>query len=98
MPYGRASTSEAVSSNSIPRSARTSCLPHRVVAHDRLGRGYTYTLDVLSLQDDIELKQLIAHPVTLWINIRLRCANGISTFFRPLHDRSINLQGRYRYI
>ncbi|AIY42078.1 putative vgr-related protein [Collimonas arenae] len=42
-------------------------LPHRVVAHDRLGRGYTYTLDVLSLQSDIELKQLIAQPVTLWI-------------------------------
>jgi type VI secretion system secreted protein VgrG len=42
-------------------------LPHRVVGHDRLGRGYTYTLDVLSLQSDIELKQLIAKPVTLWI-------------------------------
>jgi type VI secretion system secreted protein VgrG len=42
-------------------------LPHRVVAHERLGRGYTYTLDVLSLQDNIELKQLIAQPVTLWI-------------------------------
>ncbi|MEO6917547.1 MAG: type VI secretion system Vgr family protein [Collimonas sp.] len=42
-------------------------LPHRVVAHDRLGRGYTYTLDVLSLQSDIELKELIAKPVTLWI-------------------------------
>ncbi|AMP12841.1 type VI secretion system Vgr family protein [Collimonas pratensis] len=42
-------------------------LPHRVVAHDRLGRGYTYTLDVLSLQSDIELKQLIAQPVTLWV-------------------------------
>jgi len=42
-------------------------LPHRIVGHDRLGRGYTYTLDVLSLQNDIELKQLIAQPVTLWI-------------------------------
>jgi len=42
-------------------------LPHRLVAKDKLGRGYTYTLDVLSLEKDIALKQLIAQPVTLWI-------------------------------
>ena len=42
-------------------------LPHRVVAHDRVGRGYEYTVDVLSLQGDIELKQLIAQLVTPWI-------------------------------
>jgi len=42
-------------------------LPHRLVAEDRVGRGYEYQLDVLSLKKDIELKQLIAQPVTLWI-------------------------------
>ncbi|MFB9287858.1 type VI secretion system Vgr family protein [Pseudoduganella plicata] len=42
-------------------------LPQRVVAHERLGRGYEYTVDCLSVRDDIELKKLIAQPVTLWI-------------------------------
>ncbi len=42
-------------------------LPQRVVGHDRLGRGYEYTVDLLSLSDNIELKVLVAQPVTLWI-------------------------------
>lgn len=42
-------------------------LPQRVLAHERLGRGYEYTIDCLSTRDDIELKQLIAQPVTLWV-------------------------------
>src|SRR5690242_4956195 len=42
-------------------------LPHRIVAQDRLGRGYQYKLDVLTLKKDIELKDLIAQPITLWI-------------------------------
>ena len=42
-------------------------LPQRVVARDRLGRSYEYTVDCLSLRDDIELKKLIAQPVTLWL-------------------------------
>jgi type VI secretion system secreted protein VgrG len=42
-------------------------LPQRVVAHERLGRSYDYTIDVLSVRDDIELKNLIAQPVTLWV-------------------------------
>jgi type VI secretion system secreted protein VgrG len=42
-------------------------LPQRVVAHERLGRSYTYAIDCLSVRDDIELKQLIAQPVTLWV-------------------------------
>ena len=42
-------------------------LPQRVVAHERLSRGYTYTIDLLSVRDDIDLKSLIAQPVTLWI-------------------------------
>lgn len=42
-------------------------LPQRVHAHEQLGRGYEYTIDCLSERDGIELKKLIAQPVTLWI-------------------------------
>ena len=42
-------------------------LPQRVLAHDRLSRGYEYWLDCLSVVHDIELKKLIAQPVTLWV-------------------------------
>jgi type VI secretion system secreted protein VgrG len=42
-------------------------LPQRVVAYDRLGRDYSYTVDCLAVRDDIELKALIAQPVTLWV-------------------------------
>lgn len=42
-------------------------LPQRVIANERLGSGYTYTVDCLAVRDDIPLKQLIAQPVTLWI-------------------------------
>lgn len=47
-------------------------LPQRVLAHERLGRSYEYTIDLVSVRDDIELKKLIAQPVTLW----LRQADG----------------------
>ena len=42
-------------------------VPQRVVGLDRLSRAYDYTVDLLSLSDTIELKLLIAKPVTLWI-------------------------------
>ncbi|MET3130296.1 type VI secretion system secreted protein VgrG [Oxalobacteraceae bacterium GrIS 1.11] len=42
-------------------------LPQRVIAHEKLGRTYRYTVDCLSLERDIELKKLIAQPVTLWV-------------------------------
>ena len=42
-------------------------LPQRVLANERLGRGYEYWLDCLSVVHDIELKKLIAQPVTLWV-------------------------------
>ena len=53
-------------------------LPQRVIAHERLGSGYTYTVDCLTSREDIGLKQLIAQPVTLW----LRQANGE---YLPVH-------------
>ncbi|WP_321891556.1 type VI secretion system Vgr family protein [Burkholderia cenocepacia] len=42
-------------------------LPHIVVGAARLGGNFEITVDVISLQDSIELKSLIAQPVTLWI-------------------------------
>jgi len=42
-------------------------LPQRVLAHERLGRSYEYTIDMVCIRDDIELKKLIAKPVTLWL-------------------------------
>lgn len=42
-------------------------LPQRVVAHERLGRSYEFSIDVISVRHDIELKKLIAQPVTLWL-------------------------------
>ncbi|HKR47514.1 MAG TPA: type VI secretion system Vgr family protein [Paraburkholderia sp.] len=42
-------------------------LVQRVVGKSRVGRDYDFTLDVASLSDSIELKSLIAQPVTLWL-------------------------------
>ncbi|MFL9951787.1 type VI secretion system Vgr family protein [Paraburkholderia nemoris] len=42
-------------------------LPQRLVGHSRLGRHYEFTLDAVSTNDNIELKTLIAQPVTLWV-------------------------------
>ncbi|TWI67551.1 type VI secretion system secreted protein VgrG [Pseudoduganella lurida] len=42
-------------------------LPQRVIAHDRLGRSYEYTVDCLARSDTLELKKRIAQPVTLWV-------------------------------
>ncbi|MFM0059900.1 type VI secretion system Vgr family protein [Paraburkholderia phytofirmans] len=42
-------------------------LPQRLLGHSRLGRDYEFTLDVVSTNDNIELKTLIAQPVTLWV-------------------------------
>lgn len=41
-------------------------LPQRAHGFDRIGKGFDYTVDLLSLDADIELKQLIAQEVTLW--------------------------------
>ncbi|MEJ7806503.1 MAG: type VI secretion system Vgr family protein, partial [Telluria sp.] len=42
-------------------------LPQRALAYERLGRGYEYNIDCLSNHEGIELKRLIAQPVTLWV-------------------------------
>lgn len=42
-------------------------LPQRVTGYSRIGRHYDFTADVVSTSDTIELKKLIAQPVTLWV-------------------------------
>ncbi|WP_240702344.1 type VI secretion system Vgr family protein [Trinickia terrae] len=42
-------------------------LPQRVAGHSRVGRHFEFTADVVSTSETIELKTLIAQPVTLWI-------------------------------
>jgi type VI secretion system secreted protein VgrG len=42
-------------------------VPQRVVGRSRLGRHFEFTVDVVSTLGNVELKTLIAQPVTLWI-------------------------------
>ncbi|QBQ98303.1 type VI secretion system tip protein VgrG [Paraburkholderia pallida] len=42
-------------------------VPRRAVIHSELGRDFSVTLDMVSTARDIELKTLIAQPMTLWI-------------------------------
>ncbi|MET3168214.1 UNVERIFIED_ORG: type VI secretion system VgrG family protein, partial [Burkholderia sp. 1988] len=42
-------------------------VPQRVVGHSRIGRHFEFTVDVVSTSATIELKTLIAQPVTLWV-------------------------------
>ncbi len=41
--------------------------PLRAMGNSRVGRHFEFTVDVVSTSTDIELKKLIAQPVTLWI-------------------------------
>jgi type VI secretion system secreted protein VgrG len=42
-------------------------LPQRLVGNSRVGRHFEFLLDVVSASGSVELKALIAQPVTLWI-------------------------------
>ncbi|RQU68800.1 type VI secretion system tip protein VgrG [Burkholderia cenocepacia] len=44
-----------------------SLVVQRAIGHSTVGRDYIFTLDVVSTDSAIELKRLIAQPVTLWI-------------------------------
>ncbi|WP_322104445.1 type VI secretion system Vgr family protein [Paraburkholderia sp. J41] len=57
---------------------RNTLLVQRVVGQSRVGRDYDFTADVASLSESIELKQLIAQPVTLWLQ------QGDKSY-RPVH-------------
>ena len=45
-------------------------LPQRVGGESRIGRAFEQTIDVVSRERAIELKKLMAKPVTLWIRQR----------------------------
>ncbi len=42
-------------------------VPQLAVGNSRVGRHFEFTLDIVSMSSNIELKKLIAQPVTLWI-------------------------------
>lgn len=42
-------------------------LPHQMIGDTRLGREFEFVVDVVSTTSNVELKQLIAQPATLWI-------------------------------
>ncbi|KVC72059.1 type VI secretion system Vgr family protein [Burkholderia ubonensis] len=51
----------------IPSLPGNVLVPRRAVTHSELGRDFSVTLDMVSTAGDIELKKLIAQPITLWI-------------------------------
>ncbi|MFM0058715.1 type VI secretion system Vgr family protein [Paraburkholderia phytofirmans] len=51
----------------IPSLPNDTLVPHRAVTCGELGRDFSVSLDMLSAAGDIELKKLIAQPMTLWI-------------------------------
>ncbi|WP_157653179.1 phage late control D family protein, partial [Burkholderia ubonensis] len=51
----------------IPSLPGNALVPRRAVTHSELGRDFSVTLDMVSTAGDIELKTLIAQPITLWI-------------------------------
>ncbi|NIE57344.1 MULTISPECIES: type VI secretion system Vgr family protein [unclassified Burkholderia] len=52
---------------SIPALPENALVPRRAVTRSELGRDFSVTLDMVSTAGDIELKTLIAQPMTLWI-------------------------------
>lgn len=51
----------------IPSLPNNALIPRRAVTYSELGRDFSVTLDMVSTVSDIELKKLIAQPMTLWI-------------------------------
>lgn len=51
----------------IPSLPNDTLVPYRAITHGELGRDFSVTVDMLSVAGDIELKKLIAQPITLWI-------------------------------
>jgi len=43
-------------------------LPQRVIGESRLGRDFELTVDVVSREQALQLKKLMAQPVTLWVS------------------------------
>ncbi|WP_334043875.1 type VI secretion system Vgr family protein [Burkholderia ambifaria] len=51
----------------IPSLPSNALVPRRAVTRSELGRDFSVVLDLVSTASDIELKTLIAQPITLWI-------------------------------
>ncbi|WP_186260471.1 type VI secretion system Vgr family protein [Burkholderia gladioli] len=51
----------------IPSLPDNTMVPRRALIESQLGRDYSVTLDLISTASDIELKSVIAQPMTLWI-------------------------------
>ncbi|MBU9159961.1 phage late control D family protein, partial [Burkholderia gladioli] len=51
----------------VPSLPDNALVPRRAVTYSELGRDFGVTLDMVSTASDIELKTLIAQPMTLWI-------------------------------
>lgn len=51
----------------IPALPENALVPRRAVTNSELGRDFSVTLDMVSTAGDLELKTLIAKPMTLWI-------------------------------
>ncbi|AOJ30039.1 type VI secretion system Vgr family protein [Burkholderia metallica] len=52
----------------------------RAVGRSRIGRDYSFTLDVVSSNDSLELKKLIAQPATLWIQLENNAYRPVSGY------------------
>ncbi|MBN3732427.1 type VI secretion system Vgr family protein [Burkholderia sp. Tr-20390] len=52
----------------------------RAVGRSRIGRDYSFTLDVVSNNDSLELKKLIAQPATLWIQLENNAYRPVSGY------------------
>ena len=51
----------------IPSLPNNALVPRRAVTCSELGRDFSVTLDMVSSAGDVQLKTLIAQPMTLWI-------------------------------
>ncbi|KWF94809.1 type VI secretion protein ImpA [Burkholderia diffusa] len=51
----------------IPSLPNNALVPRRAVTRSELGRDFSVMLDLVSTASDVELKTLIAQPITLWI-------------------------------
>ncbi|MEK6347013.1 MAG: type VI secretion system Vgr family protein [Burkholderia sp.] len=51
----------------VPSLPANTLVPRRALIESELGRDYAVTLDLISTAGDIELKSVIAQPITLWI-------------------------------
>ncbi|WP_186068351.1 type VI secretion system Vgr family protein [Burkholderia gladioli] len=51
----------------VPTLPDNALIPRRAVTYSELGRDFSVTLDMVSTASAIELKSLIAQPMTLWI-------------------------------